>query len=240
MPSLTLLRQKLPLGFTLFSLGCLIILIGLGTWQVSRKTEKELILSTSEAAERAPIVGIDRVFEDKSFALWEYRRARLEGKFLHQYESRLLTLPRQGVQGFYVITPLALSSGPVLLVNRGWVRKGNEAKIERPVESVSLVGSIRMSQQPKLFTPQNQYKQRQLVIVNTEGFAGFHNLWNLLPFYAVVEPITPELPQVPLALGSHRHIPNNHFMYAVTWYTLALFVLALYMVVLVQWRGKKQ
>lgn len=239
MTALSRQRFRIPLGFTLFSLCCVALLLSLGLWQVQRKSEKEIMIQAFLSAEKTPIVSIDRLFEVQSFNAWEYRRVQVSGRFLHDYESRLVGSPRMGLSGYYLVTPLALPTGATLLVNRGWVNKGgDEQKIARPTGDVTLIATLRMSQQPKLFTPPNQYKKHQLSILNTEGFASFFKLWKLLPYYAVIEPLTKNVGPVPEVLGSRRRFSNNHLNYALTWFTLALVVIALYTGVLVQRRKK--
>ncbi|WP_238184095.1 SURF1 family protein, partial [Methylobacterium trifolii] len=103
----------------------LAILLGLGTWQIQRKGEKETliarILARSKAEPQAP----------PAAAEWnpvtdEFRHVRAAGTFENDRETLVHGLaagetPGRALQGYYVLTPFRRAEGGTLLVNRGFV-----------------------------------------------------------------------------------------------------------------------
>ena len=123
----------------LAALVALAILIGLGTWQLQRKAWKEDLIAQIEArayGEPGAIV------PESDWAAWradqdEFRKVRVTGTFLHEFEAPVYGLApgeRQGapLQGYYLITPLKLASGAVVMVNRGFVPTDLRDPARRP------------------------------------------------------------------------------------------------------------
>ena len=91
---------------------------GLGAWQISRGLEKR--------ADRA-------LFNDASgFAAWQhgmeirpYQRLKATGRYDNERQFLLENIIVNSRYGYYVLTPLVSRlDEPVLLVNRGWIEKG--------------------------------------------------------------------------------------------------------------------
>jgi surfeit locus 1 family protein len=91
----------------------------LGFWQLDRAHLREQIEAeqTSNAALPAlSNVQLDNLAPDSQLL---YRNLALEGAWLSQW-SVYLNRPMNGQAGFWVMTPLRLDSGSVVLVQRGW------------------------------------------------------------------------------------------------------------------------
>jgi len=92
---------------------------GLGFWQLGRAQLREQI-----EAERARNVALPALTESQLLALAPdaqliHRQLSLQGKWLTQW-SVFLNRPMNGQAGFWVMTPLQLGSGVVVLIQRGW------------------------------------------------------------------------------------------------------------------------
>jgi cytochrome oxidase assembly protein ShyY1 len=91
----------------------------LGFWQRGRAHEKEARLARIEHFAREPAIALASA--DLSLADVEYRRLNARGRFLPKLTVYLDNRPYQDQPGFYVITPVQLEGGGVVLVNRGWL-----------------------------------------------------------------------------------------------------------------------
>jgi len=96
--------------------------IALGYWQTRRATEKEAIEARlQQRAEAAPLA-LDGSLHSIEEA--EFRRVRVQGQFLHDWNVYLDNRPHNGAPGFYVLTPMRIAgSDQHVLVARGWVKR---------------------------------------------------------------------------------------------------------------------
>jgi len=91
----------------------------LGFWQRGRAHEKEARQARIEQFARAPAIPLGGVHMSPTAV--EYHKLSAHGRFLTDLTVYLDNRPYQDQPGFYVITPLKLDSGGVVLVNRGWL-----------------------------------------------------------------------------------------------------------------------
>lgn len=207
------------------------VLASLGTWQIQRLHWKEALIVAMEARGAEPI--LESVPSGAEPEAIEYRRIRLAGSFSHDKEMYLQSRVRNGVAGLHVITPLVLGERGTVLVDRGWVppEKGDpETRPEGQVEGPVVVeGVIRLDPQPGPFTPDNRPDANQWFRMDTSAMgaqAGFE----VLPFYitATTGAAPGGFPIADEAAGVR--IVNNHLQYALTWYGLAVALIAVYLV----------
>ena len=123
-----------------------LITASLGRWQLSRAAEKEDLQSTIDARGRLPpIEGQSLVAavatppgdpsllpgSDPAFALL-HRSVVLEGRWLPDHTVYLDNRQMLGRPGFFVITPMALTRGGVVLVQRGWAPRNFQDRQQLP------------------------------------------------------------------------------------------------------------
>ena len=88
---------------------------------------------------------------------------------------------------------------------------------------MEIVGSIRLSSDVNSFTPDNDYKKREVFSVNPGQIASEYEMMTLLPFYVVQEPYKmTRVEGQPLPIGNTIDLPNNHFMYAIIHHKLTM------------------
>ncbi len=108
----------------------LVILLGLGSWQVDRLFWKQNLIAERQAqAAQPPIAVPTDVAPDPAMA---FRAAYAEGHFLNDQEMYLMARTRRGNIGFHLITPLEQEDGRIILVNRGWVPQDFRDPSTRP------------------------------------------------------------------------------------------------------------
>ncbi|MCU0950288.1 MAG: SURF1 family protein [Burkholderiaceae bacterium] len=104
--------------------------LSLGNWQTRRAAQKLAIEAQWDAAEQAApqrLSGRDMPAAD---AL--PMRVQLTGRFDHARSVWLDNRQLDARPGFWVVTPLTLADGAVVLVNRGWVARDPADRARRP------------------------------------------------------------------------------------------------------------
>lgn len=198
---------------------------GLGTWQVQRLGWKEGLIAERQASLARPPVAIG----DISASPPAWRHVTVTGTFLHANSLPVGPRSWRGLPHWRLVTPLRLSDGGIVLIDRGWVpdRGGKAAlsSVARPAGTVTIEGVARTPSSPGRFAPDNDpagdswfrvapaEMARRLALSETAGF------W----IEATGKQGTGRypVPEAVIAMPS-----NNHLQYAITWYGLALAALA--------------
>lgn len=115
---------------TLATFVLLPLLIGLGLWQLDRAQQKQRLQQQYDTGLTAPVVPLTGA-ELKPGDI-KYRRVQARGRYDTAQEILLDNRVYQGQAGYHVLTPLRISgSAQRVLVNRGWVATGRDRR-ERP------------------------------------------------------------------------------------------------------------
>ncbi|QRE76037.1 SURF1 family protein [Methylobacterium aquaticum] len=214
----------------LASLACLVILIGLGVWQLERKAWKEALIDRIVARSRieppAPLPASDRFDPARD----EFERVRATGRLLNDKETLVHGLapgdtPGRALQGYYVVTPLRLDDGRVVLVNRGFVPTELKDVARRAAGQVegetTVTGMLRQSEARALFVPAPNPQTGEWFNRDVAGIAAAKGLAGVAP-YLIEADATPNPGGWPKGGQLRADLPNNHLQYAFTWFGLAL------------------
>ncbi len=231
---------------TLVVLLALMVLVGLGNWQMSRKVWKDGLIAQIEAGLRGAPVPLDEALRGgacvagKSCPFPEYARVRVRGRFEHARERYLYAPdPTLGL-GFHVYTPMALEDGRRVMVNRGYVpdrlRSPQGRSAGQLQGSVEVVGLLRGPGEKALFTPENNPAQniwfwRDLgAMTGCDGQERGSYCASFVRAFvdAEAEPANPG--GWPRGGATNLQIANRHLEYALTWYGLAAALIAFYLV----------
>src|SRR5579864_5459497 len=93
----------------------LVLLLGLGTWQLQRLQWKEALIAARDAGLHAAPTGLPCTL-DAAHAL-ELHPVRVEGQFRNDRELYLNLESARGEAGFHIVTPFVLADGATLLVD---------------------------------------------------------------------------------------------------------------------------
>ncbi|MBY5333643.1 SURF1 family protein [Rhizobium leguminosarum] len=219
---------------------CLILLAAalaaLGTWQVERLAwKRDLIARVDQRVHAAPMPAPARADWDKVNATDdEYRRVTAVGTLANDKETLVYASTMLG-PGYWVMTPLTLADGIAILVNRGFVpterrdpASRREAALSGPVEITGLMrmteptGSLLQSNDP---AADRWYSRDVAAIAEKRGV-------NTVAPYFIDADATANPGGLPVGGLTVIAFPNNHLVYAVTWYGLAAMVLALLVFIL--------
>jgi surfeit locus 1 family protein len=196
----------------------LLVLIGLGTWQVRRLQWKEGILARIAAAEVASPVPLTP-------APAPYTKVSATGRYRFdqaaQFGAEVRDTRAGPTMGFYQIVPLERDGAPTILVDRGWIPQKRTTPLDDPPGLVTVAGYIRPGEKQHWFSPADDDATRQFYTLNPRAIGAAIGVRDPAPFTLVaMGPATAEAYPAPA-----QHLPqppNNHLSYIITWYGLAV------------------
>ena len=217
------------LWLAVLSLAAFALLIALGVWQVERRTWKLALIDRVEQRVHAAAQPIP------SPASWPavtaandaYRHVTVSGRFLHDRETLVQAVTEEG-PGYWVLTPLQRGDGKLVLINRGFVpserRDASTRRDGNPDGPVEITGLLRVTEPNGGFLRNNVPQHNRWYSRDVSAIAAARGLHDLAPFFIDAD------------AGSQTHggpiggltvvsFPNNHLIYALTWFALA-FMLA--------------
>ncbi len=212
----------------LASLIALSILIGLGVWQVERKSWKEGLIARIVAQSRAEPVA-PPPFEQWDAASGEFRHVRLSGHFLNDKETLVHGLapgetPGRALQGYYVITPLVRDDGRTVLINRGFVptelKRQDDRRSGLIEGETTVTGILRASEPRAMFVPAPDPARGEWFNRDVPGIAAARQLTDVAPYLVEADAI-PGQTTWPRGGQLRVDLPNNHLQYAFTWFGIA-------------------
>ncbi len=207
-------------------------LLALGTWQVQRRSWKlDLIERVDQRAHALPVaVPSPDQWSQVNASADQYRRVSLSGTFLNDRETLVQASTELG-SGFWVMTPLQQADGTLVLVNRGFVPNTNRdnAPDRRAGQSaVTLTGLLRTTEPVGGFLRKNDAIGNRWYSRDVKAIAAARGLTRVAPFFvdADAAATSPNVSQTaPVGGLTVIRFNNNHLVYALTWYALALMVM---------------
>jgi surfeit locus 1 family protein len=203
-------------------------LAALGVWQLERRVQKlDLIDRVARRSSAAPIAAPGpAAWPGITEADDAYRRVRATGQFLTDAEVLVKAVTGLG-GGFWVLTPLRTHEGFTVLVNRGFVppewRDGPATKA-RVAGEVTVTGLLRMTEPKGAFLHANDPAANRWYSRDVAAIGAARALRDVAPYFidADAPANSTELPRGGLTVLA---FPNNHLVYAFTWFALALMLL---------------
>lgn len=233
-PSRVRRRFRLSFWMTAFAIPSLIVLIGLGVWQVQRLEWKEAIIADRMERMNAPAVTLSAV-PAGDWRAFELRPVRARGVYRHDKSLEIASRTLKGRPGVHVLTPLVLSDGAgTVLVNRGWVPPVNvrdPAEFRRPGGVVTVDGFLRAGAKTSAWVPDNEPANDIWFYADAPAMAKARGLANVKPYVIELAPTAAGLAGArgyPIAGQTVTAINNNHLQYAITWFGLAATLVVIY------------
>ena len=200
-----------------------------GNWQHRRMLEKEALqASITRAAAAAPVALPARVDD---WNAWRFHRVTATGEYDAAHQILIDNKVHAGVVGFDVVTPLRMSDGRAVLVDRGFVPVGrSRATLPQPAPPTGIV-----TVDGRLDVPPARYFELG------DGSAPSGPLWEHLDpaRYAKatgigVLPIVVDATHAGGGEGLVQDFPlpdtgiDRHLSYMVQWYTFAVMAIGLW------------
>ena len=153
-----------------------------------------------------------------------YLRIKTKGVIDFDKQIYLYNLNESGNPGFEVINPIKIGEENYL-INRGWIpfEKKDQYEINL-VNQNQIVGTLMLQSKPSTFKPENDIKKNYWFTLNREDILEFtgRNFSEYI-IYLNGEHKIPK-PRVITA-----KISNNHKKYAITWFSMAISILLIYL-----------
>lgn len=212
----------------------LAILIGLGTWQLQRKTLKEGLIAQIAARTTEAPVGLEEA--ERRWVAGEdieYLRVAIPGRFIEGRDNYYFTTGPAG-PGYQVYAPFRSGTGRTLLANRGYIPvallpRDADTVMPRPTGDIVITGLVRASEDPGLFDgePPPEGRNGPWLFRSLSGMAAVARIPDvvspklMVPFFLDLERDAAHPEAYPLAGTTRLALPNRHLEYALTWYGLA-------------------
>ena len=236
-------RSRMPV--LLFMVIGLAILVGLGTWQVQRLFWKEALIERVE--ERLGSAPQDLLQLSKTGFVkqkHEYLPVSFSGSFDHAGEVYFFTTGPGGSSGWNVHTPVELSTGEFVIVNRGFVPFDLRTPALRAEGQLAglqeMQGLLRFPLVDKPFGSfDNDFDKREFYWRNVPEMSSVMGSDTRFFLSVIVDLDLSDLPGGwPRGGATIVSFPNNHLQYAITWFGLALTLLGVGGYFLISGRGR--
>jgi surfeit locus 1 family protein len=218
---------------TVFAVPIVLLCLGLGAWQIQRLHWKEGLIAERAAAVAAPAIPVPQ--DDSVAPAREFRRVTDNGVFLNDKEIFLGATSEGGVNGYHILTPLREADGRIVFVNRGFIpaelRDRAKRKASEPTGAVRIEGLLRLppNGRPNWFLPDNRPDLNYWFWVDLPAMAAADKLDHVAPFYIDAD-AAPNPGGWPRGGVTRLALPNNHLQYAITWFSLAVAMIVIYVV----------
>ena len=204
--------------FTVFVYFIILTLLSLGFWQIYRLNWKlELIEQIENSLKNDPV-------ELSNIEKKNYLRIKTSGDIDFDKQIYLYNLNDAGKPGFEVINPIKIGDENYL-VNRGWIpfEKKDLPEINL-VDQNQIVGTLMLQTKPSTFKPENDIEKNYWFTLNREDILKFTGR----NFSDYVIYLNGEY-KIPKPRVITAKISNNHKKYAITWFSMAISILLIYL-----------
>jgi surfeit locus 1 family protein len=222
----------------MFTLAALIVLCGLGFWQLQRLAWKQDLIARVEGRSQVPVASPappESDWPNVTAERDEYRRVTVTGSFKYDREALAYDLLSDAKgkfsgPGYWVLTPLETASGSTIFVNRGFVpvdRKDAATRGEAQLTGmITITGLLRMPEERAWFTPTNDPARGVWQERNPATIAKAYGLVRVAPYF--IDADTSGLGGLPQGGETRLVFSNRHLEYAVTWFGLAFALMAVF------------
>lgn len=204
-------------------------LTALGVWQLERRVWKlQLIDQVEQRIHAAPAaVPSPAAWPQINAADDAYLRVRESGHFLNDRETLVQAVTERG-SGYWVMTPFRTTQGFTVLVNRGFVAPDLRDPAKRTAGQITgdtiITGLLRMTEPKGGFLRTNDPTAGRWYSRDVTAIAAARGLSDVAPFFIDVD-ATPNPGGWPVGGLTVIAFPNNHLVYALTWFGLALMLI---------------
>ena len=204
--------------FSVFVYFIILTLLSLGFWQIYRLNWKlELIEQIENSLKNDPV-------ELSNIEKKNYLRIKTSGDIDFDKQIYLYNLNDAGKPGFEVINPIKIGDEDYL-VNRGWIpfEKKDLPEINL-VDQNQIVGTLLLQTKPSTFKPENDIEKNYWFTLDREDILKFTG--RNFSEYVIYLNGNYKIPKPRVITAK---ISNNHKKYAITWFSMAISILLIYL-----------
>ena len=210
--------MKNKLLFSVFVYFIILALLSLGFWQIYRLNWKlELIEQIENSLKNNPV-------ELSNITKKNYLRIKTSGEIDFDKQMYLYNLNDAGKPGFEVINPIKIGDENYL-VNRGWIpfEKKDLPEINL-IDQNQIFGTLMLQTKPSTFKPENDIEKNYWFTLDREDILKFTGR----NFSEYVIYLNGDY-KIPKPRVITAKISNNHKKYAITWFSMAISILLIYL-----------
>ena len=210
--------MKNKLLFSVFVYFVILTLLSLGFWQIYRLNWKlDLIEQIENSLKNDPV-------ELSNIEKKNYLRIKTSGEIDFDKQIYLYNLNDAGKPGFEVINPIKIGDENYLM-NRGWIpfEKKDLPEINF-VDQNQIVGTLMLQTKPSTFKPENDIEKNYWFTLNREDISKFTG--RNFSEYVIYLNGDYKFPKPRVITAK---ISNNHKKYAITWFSMAISILLIYL-----------
>ena len=194
------------------------MLLSLGSWQLYRLNWKLNLLSEIENSLKNNPVEFSKV--DKK----NYLRIKTSGIIDFNKQIYLYNLNESGKPGFEVINPIIINNENYL-INRGWIPFDKKDNPEiNLINEGNIIGTLKLQHKASTFKPDNDINKNYWFTLNREDI--FKYTGKKFSDYIIYLNGDYKLPKPKVITAN---ISNNHKKYAITWFSMAISILLIYL-----------
>jgi len=204
--------------FSVFIIFFIFVFIGLGTWQIIRLNWKNNLILEIENSLKNPPVELAQSNKEN------FLKIKTSGSIDFDKQIYLYNLNESGTPGFEVINPITIGDEN-FLINRGWIPFEKKGTQEINVfDQKNIIGTLKLQGRKNIFKPDNDLDENYWFSLNREDILKFTGK-NFSKYIIYLDGNY----QLPRPKKITANISNNHQKYAITWFSLALSILLLYL-----------
>ena len=204
--------------FSVFIIFFIFVFIGLGTWQIIRLNWKNNLILEIENSLKNPPVELAQSKKEN------FLKIKTSGSIDFDKQIYLYNLNESGTPGFEVINPITIGNEN-FLINRGWIPFEKKGTQEINVfDQKNIIGTLKLQGRKNIFKPDNDLDENYWFSLNREDILKFTGK-NFSKYIIYLDGNY----QLPRPKKITANISNNHQKYAITWFSLALSILLLYL-----------
>ena len=193
-------------------------MLSLGFWQLYRLNWKLDLINQIENSLKIDPVELQNV-EKKN-----YLRIKTSGQIDFEKQIYLYNLNETGKPGFEVINPIKIGNEDYL-INRGWISFDQKNKPEiNVVDQKNIIGTLMLQSKSSSFKPKNEIDKNYWFTLDREDILKFTG--KNFSKYIIYLNGNYENPRPRVITAK---ISNNHKKYAITWFSMAISILLIYL-----------
>ena len=204
--------------FSVFVIFFILVFISLGSWQIIRLNWKNNLILEIESSLKKPPVQLSET------NVTNFLKIKTSGSIDFDKQIYLYNLNENGTPGFEVINPIIIDSKNYL-INRGWIpfkKKDSEEIYE--FDENNIIGTLKSQGRKNIFKPDNDIKENYWFSLDREDILKFTGKkFSNYIIYLDGNYLSPKPKKIT------ANISNNHKKYAITWFSLAISILLLYL-----------
>jgi surfeit locus 1 family protein len=204
--------------FSIFVFFFISVFLALGSWQIIRLNWKLELINQIETSLKDIPVNLSNSKHKN------YLRVKTRGSIDFEKQIYLYNLNEKGKPGFEVINPLKVGNNNYLL-NRGWIPfNKKEDETINVIDENYINGVLRKQIKPNIFKPENDLSENYWFTLDRDDIFKFTGK-NFSPYVIYLSGNN----KFPKPKSITANISNNHKKYALTWFSLAISILLIYL-----------